>query len=115
LQQLVGDVEAALAGTRIDFPRASLRTPVLDPRVRVSRGGASARGEIIDVSAPDRPGLLSDLAEAIFENGYSITVARITTEGARAVDAFYVTQARPDAPAYDDLCERIAAIVGRER
>ena len=66
------------------------------PRVEVQLGEESALGRVVDVFAPDRPGLLFALSRAIFLSGYSIEGARISTEGARAIDAFYV---RPNSNA----------------
>lgn len=53
--------------------------------------GASAACTIIDVEAPDRIGLLYDVASAIFDLGLDMSVARIATDGRQARDAFYVT------------------------
>ncbi len=52
---------------------------------------ASKTCTIIDVEAPDRIGLLYDIASAIFDLGLDMSVARIATDGRQARDAFYVT------------------------
>jgi [protein-PII] uridylyltransferase len=54
---------------------------------------SSARMTVLDVRAPDRPGLLYAIAEALHGAGASIELARIATEGNRATDAFYVVDA----------------------
>jgi [protein-PII] uridylyltransferase len=79
------------------------RPAALLPEVRVQIGEASAVGQVIDVFAPDRGGLLFDLSRAIFAAGYSIVSARVSTEGARAIDAFYVRPAGAQAAALGDL------------
>ena len=74
------------------------RAPYRLPAVRVQLGETSALGQVVEVFAPDRPGLLFSLARTIFHAGYSIEVARISTEGARAIDVFYL---RPTPQALD--------------
>src|SRR5262249_33883453 len=74
--------------------------------VQVQLGEESALGRVVDVFAPDRPGLLFALARAILFAGYSIEVARISTEGARAVDAFYLRANAEPKP----LAELVAAL-----
>lgn len=68
----------------------AFRPPYRLPAVKVQLGEASALGQVVEVFAPDRLGLLFALARTIFRAGYSIEVARISTEGARAIDAFYL-------------------------
>ncbi|HTT70820.1 MAG TPA: ACT domain-containing protein, partial [Anaeromyxobacteraceae bacterium] len=51
---------------------------------------ASRDHSVIDVVTADRVGLLHTLARTAFELGLSVDLARITTEGNRATDAFYV-------------------------
>ena len=45
---------------------------------------------VVDVFTADRVGLLHTLARTFFELGLSVDLARISTEGHRASDAFYV-------------------------
>jgi [protein-PII] uridylyltransferase len=52
--------------------------------------GVSATHTVIDIEAPDRIGLLYDIASALFDLGLDISVARIATDGRQARDAFYV-------------------------
>jgi len=63
------------------------------PSVIVARG-ASGRTTVIEVNARDRRGLLARLALAIHEQGHQLHSAHITTYGERAVDTFYLTNAR---------------------
>jgi [protein-PII] uridylyltransferase len=51
---------------------------------------ASNRSTVLEVQGLDRPGLLYDITQAIFESGLSISSAIIATYGERASDVFYV-------------------------
>jgi [protein-PII] uridylyltransferase len=48
---------------------------------------------VVDVFTADRGGLLHTLARTFYDLGLSVDLARITTEGNRAADAFYVRAA----------------------
>ncbi len=52
---------------------------------------ASNRFTVIEVNAADRPALLNNLAQALFESKVTLHSAHIATYGERAVDTFYVT------------------------
>jgi [protein-PII] uridylyltransferase len=65
-------------------------TPPIKTEVRVDLS-ASESSTVIDVIARDRPGLLYRVARALHHLGLDIQLARITTEGPSARDAFYVT------------------------
>jgi [protein-PII] uridylyltransferase len=54
---------------------------------------ASATATIVEVRAPDQPGLAYTLAEALAGLGLDITFAKIATAKALALDVFYVTDA----------------------
>ncbi len=54
---------------------------------------ASSRHTIIEVLTQDRPALLFHLAEALHTLGLTIQVAKISTEGTRVIDVFYVSDA----------------------
>src|SRR5512137_2608079 len=63
------------------------------PRVatKVVVDNQSARDHsVIDVFTADRVGLLHTLSRTFFDLGLTVDLARITTEGHRAADAFYV-------------------------
>ncbi|MCO5168309.1 MAG: ACT domain-containing protein [Planctomycetes bacterium] len=84
------------------------RPPV---RVRIDDGIAPDL-TVIDVSAPDRVGLLHDLARALSAAGCDIRLAKVATKGDRAVDVFHVTgpDGRPlDAPARDAVAAALRA------
>ncbi|MCC6806986.1 MAG: ACT domain-containing protein [Deltaproteobacteria bacterium] len=102
---------AAYMARRVD-DRRPRRSPALMPEVRVQLGEASAVGQVVDVFAPDRAGLLFDLSRAIFAAGYSIVSARVSTEGNRAVDAFYVRPAGDAAVTLTALKDALAAAAG---
>lgn len=59
------------------------------PRVTFDND-ASATSTVLEVDGADRPGLLYEVARAIFESGLSISTAMVATYGERAVDVFYV-------------------------
>jgi [protein-PII] uridylyltransferase len=71
---------------------ATSAAPSVQTRVRVDNV-SSASMTVLDIRAPDRPGLLYAIAEALHSAGVSIELARIATEGNRATDAFYVVDA----------------------
>ncbi|MFC1500675.1 [protein-PII] uridylyltransferase [Candidatus Zixiibacteriota bacterium] len=84
------DVEKLLEDHRV---RWSLRDrQIMDHPVQVHLDPtASDQYTVIDIRARDQVGLLHDVAAVMADFGVSIHQAFITTEGERAVDAFYVT------------------------
>jgi [protein-PII] uridylyltransferase len=62
------------------------------PSVRFDNDG-SATATIVEVRAPDQPGLAFTISEALAELGLNITFAKIATAKALALDVFYVTDA----------------------
>ena len=69
------------------------------PEVRVLYDlEAQSDATVVDVFAPDRVGFLHDVTRAIFQAGASITLARVVTEGERALDAFYLIDSQTGAP-----------------
>jgi [protein-PII] uridylyltransferase len=109
-QAALGRLDDALRSgwSLASFSSPPFRAPFLLPGVKVALGERTGSGQVVDVFAPDRPGLLFDLARAIFVAGYSIAIAKISTEGARAIDAFYVQRARDDAETLELLQEHLA-------
>jgi [protein-PII] uridylyltransferase len=59
------------------------------PRVNFDNE-ASASATVVEVEGLDRPGLLYDVTDALFQSGLSISSAMVSTYGERAVDVFYV-------------------------
>jgi [protein-PII] uridylyltransferase len=52
---------------------------------------ASNRYTVAEINAQDRPALLANLAQALFQSKVTIHSAHIATYGERAVDTFYFT------------------------
>lgn len=57
---------------------------------------ASNRFTVIEVNARDRPALLNQLAQALFQSKVMLHSAHVATYGERAVDTFYVTDLTGD-------------------
>lgn len=53
--------------------------------------GASDFTTVVEVEAPDRVGLLYDLARSLGEEGVDVHSAKVATYGSRVLDVFYVT------------------------
>lgn len=72
-------------------PRMPSRTDVfrVAPRVLVDNEASRSR-TVIEINARDRPGLLLSVSAALLGLGLSISTARVTTYGEKAVDVFYV-------------------------
>ncbi|XCM84132.1 [protein-PII] uridylyltransferase [Kitasatospora sp. HUAS MG31] len=92
------DVARKLAERDAAAPRRrGIATP---PPVVSVAAGASSSATILEVRAHDAPGLLHRIGRALDEAGVRLRTAHVSTLGADAVDAFYVTDAegRPLAP-----------------
>jgi [protein-PII] uridylyltransferase len=63
--------------------------PALKTKVVIDNVSARTHS-VIDVFTADRVGLLHTLAKTLFDLGLTVDLARISTEGHRALDAFYV-------------------------
>ncbi|MFI5805445.1 [protein-PII] uridylyltransferase [Streptomyces sp. NPDC051561] len=69
---------------------ARRRSPAPPPRVTVAPA-ASRLATVLEVRAQDAPGLLHRIGRALDEAGVRVRSAHVSTLGASAVDAFYVT------------------------
>ena len=95
IRTMIGD---ALGGKLKLVPQLAAR-PLARPRAHAFEvaprvefdNQASNRFTVVEVSARDRPALLSRLARALFEAKLIVHSAHIATYGERAVDNFYVT------------------------
>lgn len=96
------DLVSALAG-QLDVRALVERRarPGLPARARpavktevVSSNRASQRDTVIDVYCPDQIGVLYTIARVLAAAGLSINLAKISTQGDRVADAFYVTEVR---------------------
>ncbi|NUK70220.1 [protein-PII] uridylyltransferase [Streptomyces lunaelactis] len=85
------DIPARLAEREAAYPRRrGVKAP--PPRVTVAPAGSRlATG--IEVRAQDAPGLLHRIGRALDESALRVRSAHVSTLGANAVDAFYVTGA----------------------
>lgn len=81
----------ALVGARNAASRSQRPTPAVVTEVLFDHH-ASDQYTVIEVLAEDRPALLFTLASALRELNISISVAKISTEGKRAVDVLYATE-----------------------
>ncbi|MBO1335927.1 [protein-PII] uridylyltransferase [Streptomyces sp. VRA16 Mangrove soil] len=83
------DIAARLAERDAAYPR---RRGVVAPPARVAVASAgSRRATVIEVRAQDAPGLLFRIGRALEASGVRVRSAHVSTLGANAVDAFYVT------------------------
>jgi len=96
VERLRQSVERTLRGE--SYPRTAIaKRPAkkrssafkVTPRINFDND-ASARATVVEVEGLDRPGLLYDVTDAIFQSGLSISSAMVSTYGERAVDVFYV-------------------------
>ncbi|MFE4455632.1 [protein-PII] uridylyltransferase, partial [Streptomyces sp. NPDC056796] len=100
------DIRARLAEREAAYPRRrGVKAP--PPRVTVAAAG-SRLATVIEVRAQDAPGLLHRIGRALEQSAVRVRSAHVSTLGANAVDAFYVTDAdgEPLAP------ERAAEVAG---
>ncbi|MDX3060741.1 MULTISPECIES: [protein-PII] uridylyltransferase [Streptomyces] len=85
------DIRARLAEREAAYPRRrGVKAP--PPRVTVAAAG-SRLATVIEVRAQDAPGLLHRIGRALEQTAVRVRSAHISTLGANAVDAFYVTDA----------------------
>jgi [protein-PII] uridylyltransferase len=74
-------------------PRWSVRSsPKVSTEVSIDNAAAPAH-TVIEVIAKDQAGVLFAIAQAMHDLGLTIAVAKVSTEGERAADVFYVTEA----------------------
>lgn len=121
LTRLVSALEAAARGEKSVAPPAPQPNPrraAFDVRpVALIDLDESPDAAVIELSGADRPGLLAELARVLADHGLSIRSAHIAGFGERAVDSFYVTDARGRRPAagpkLDRLREALEAVLDR--
>jgi [protein-PII] uridylyltransferase len=83
------DIAGRLAERDAAYPR---RRGVVAPPPRVTVHPAASRlATVIEVRAQDAPGLLFRIGRALEDAGVRVRSAHVSTLGANAVDAFYVT------------------------
>ncbi len=91
---LRGQVTAAeLLARRVRTPAWARRhLPNVPTEIRVDND-ASPRSTVIDVFTRDRPALLHTIARTLHEQGLTIALSKVNTEGEKAMDVFYVLDA----------------------
>ncbi|MFH8488911.1 [protein-PII] uridylyltransferase [Streptomyces longisporoflavus] len=102
------DIAARLAERDAAYPRRR-GTVAPPPRVTVAPAGSRV-ATVIEVRAQDAPGLLHRIGRALESTGVVVRSAHVSTLGANAVDAFYVTEADTDTGAGPLSGERAAAV-----
>lgn len=74
---------------------ARVRAPEVPTQVTVDND-ASPRFTVVDVHTRDRTGLLHVMARTMHAQGLSIALSKVSTEGVKVADVFYVTDADGD-------------------
>ncbi|WP_413806939.1 [protein-PII] uridylyltransferase [Streptomyces sp. OE57] len=86
------DIVARLAEREAAYRKYPRRRGVHAPPPRVTVApGSSQLATVIEVRAQDAPGLLHRIGRALEHAGVAVRSAHVSTLGANAVDAFYVT------------------------
>lgn len=113
------DVAARLAEREAAHRRRSRRggAPAPPPGVTVV-AGSSRVATVLEVRAQDAPGLLHRIAQALDAARVVVRSAHVSTFGANAVDAFYLTDGNgvplPSAEA-SDLARRLESVLAPDR
>ncbi len=122
LERVIEDVltgKIRLADRLAARPPARRRAEVfkVEPQVLIDNR-ASNRFTVIEVSAADRPALLYQLTNALFQSRVTIHSAHIATYGERATDTFYLTdltgQKIENGPRLKTLEKRLLGLFGAE-
>ncbi|WP_441250071.1 [protein-PII] uridylyltransferase [Kitasatospora sp. McL0602] len=103
------DVARKLAERDAAAPRRR-GIPTPPPVVAVAPGTASSTATVLEIRAHDAPGLLHRIGRALDTAGVRVRTAHVSTLGADAVDAFYVTDTA-GLPLAPDAALRVAAAV----
>ncbi len=108
------DIEERLAEVRRSYPQPPRRA---DIETKVSIDNAASREySVLEVSAPDRRGLLYAITKALHDLRIDIHLAKVDTIGPEVFDAFYVRRengSRIEEPdEVDRLVARIEGVLG---
>jgi [protein-PII] uridylyltransferase len=69
---------------------------------------------VLEVTAPDRPGLLARIGRIFVELGVELQAAKIQTLGERVEDVFFITDAAEQPITDPELCRTIQQAICRE-
>ncbi|MFG2829649.1 [protein-PII] uridylyltransferase [Streptomyces sp. NPDC048434] len=105
------DIPTRLAERERAYARRARAVLAPPPRVTVA-AGSSRTATVIEVRAQDAHGLLHRIGRALEQAGVAVRSAHISTLGANAVDAFYVTGADGE-PLADGAAHEVATAVER--
>jgi [protein-PII] uridylyltransferase len=110
------DLRAALAGEcrfdevlsqrRYSVHERKFQTFARPPQVIIDNAISDSH-TVIEVQTQDRLGLLYKLTHLLFEQGFDIALAKISTEANRAIDVFYVTDAAGEKIVDDAVIDHI--------
>jgi [protein-PII] uridylyltransferase len=110
------DLRAALAGDcrfdevlsqrRYSVHERKFQTFARPPQVMIDNAISDSH-TVIEVQTQDRLGLLYKLTHLLFEQGFDIALAKISTEANRAIDVFYVTDAAGEKIVDNAVIDRI--------
>ncbi|MFI2241305.1 [protein-PII] uridylyltransferase [Streptomyces chrestomyceticus] len=103
------DVSARLAEREQAYARRSRGMQAPPPRVTVA-SGSSQLATVIEVRAQDAQGLLHRIGRALESARVTVRSAHVSTLGANAVDAFYVTDEKGE-PLADEVAVEVARTV----
>lgn len=103
------DVPARLAEREQAYARRSRGMQAPPPRVTVAPG-TSQLATVIEVRAQDAQGLLHRIGRALESARVTVRSAHVSTLGANAVDAFYVTDEKGE-PLADEVAVEVARTV----
>lgn len=118
--QVETDLQAALAGERhFDAHLTQRRYFVQERKLQafakppnvVIDNTSSDSHTILEVQAQDQLGLLYKLTRLLYEQGLDIALAKISTEANRAIDVFYVTDARSHKITADATVENLRQVL----
>ena len=82
------DIDAKIAAHKKPLTRQDMVFDI-EPKVTINNT-ASGSDTVVEIEARDRHGLLYDIARAFRDEGLDLRAAKITTQGLRAIDAFYI-------------------------
>ncbi len=88
------------------------RGPPIKAGVRIVEGVDSWGAAVVEVQGADWPGLLACLLDAIANASLHVCLAKITTEGSRVRDTFFLLDDDGEAPS-DEALQAVAAALAR--